>query len=337
MRKYIQHKHFWNILKIFSNESMYNKNLELLSSNICPLCEKVSTITLPLPGLTRHNITIYGADKLGISIWNFYQYLSPDQNFCKLGGDIAGVLQGFDFDGVIWDEIWDRLLYSDCREPSHCDRGHSLGIHLTAAHTRDFWARACASFSSDTVPLSAARVWNSNRLSSSLHQRRLIWYSESHLCRCEDVNADSLAGNVYAINLSDSHSWAVTSWSGATMRIVRLSFLANDFTIGNHFYHHQALKPSETKYKRSRRGFVWIPKDGYGNVMGEGRYVMCSVWSGNEPLGMVRMPWRDAATIRTVKDQTFQANWQANKLVPSVRICLYQWASAATMGNFLNI
>ena len=110
---------------------------------------------------------------LGISIWHFYQYLSPDQNFCKLGGDIAGVLQGFDFDGVIWDEIWDRLLYSDCREPSHCDRGHSLGIHLTAAHTRDFWARACASFSSDTVPLSAARVWNSNRLSSSLHQRRL--------------------------------------------------------------------------------------------------------------------------------------------------------------------
>ena len=144
MRKYIQHKHFWNILKIFSSESMYNKNLELLSSNICPLCEKVSTITLPLPGLTRHNITIYGADKLGISIWNFYQNLSPDQNFCKLGGDIAGVLQGFDFDGVIWDEIWDRLLYSDCREPSHCDRGHSLGIHLTAAHTRDFWARGLA-------------------------------------------------------------------------------------------------------------------------------------------------------------------------------------------------
>ena len=153
--------------------------------------------------------------------------MSPDQKFCKLGGDIAGVLQGFDFDGVIWDEIWDRLLYSDCREPSHCDRGHSLGIHLTAAHTRDFWARACASFSSDTVPLSAARVWNSNRLSSSLHQRRLIWYSESHLCRCEDVNADSLAGNVYAINLSDSHSWAVTSLSGATMRIVRLSFNGN--------------------------------------------------------------------------------------------------------------
>ena len=81
---------------------------------------------------------------LGISIWIFYQYLSPDQKFCKLGGDIAGVLQGFDFDGVIWDEIWDRLLYSDCREPSHCDRGHSLGIHLTAAHTRDFWARGLA-------------------------------------------------------------------------------------------------------------------------------------------------------------------------------------------------
>ena len=142
---------------------------------------------------------------LGISIWHFYQYLSPDQNFCKLGGDIAGVLQRVDFDGVIWDEIWDRLLYSDCREPSHCDRGHSLGIHLTAAHTRDFWARACASFSSDTVPLSAARVWNSNRLSSSLHQRRQVTPLQMWRCECRLFGGKCLRDQLVRSSLVSCH------------------------------------------------------------------------------------------------------------------------------------
>ena len=59
------------------------------------------------------------------------------------------------------------------------------------SHERFLGAEACLSFSSDRVPLSAARVSNTNRLSSSNHQWTPHPYHLGHTLA--DMNVTSLA------------------------------------------------------------------------------------------------------------------------------------------------